>query len=371
MRTSVAPVIACTLLVVAVLAAAPGAARAQGREEAARLALEGKRLLDEGRCDEALPRFDASLVLYDHAKTRFLKVVCLEKLDRDLETARELLVSVKGDPELGQYAAELPDLLVAVELKLRPVPLVVSAEGGGVGRVELDGELVGVTPWTGTTARGRHEVRVHGDGCDPAPKSVQAAADPLVLAFRCEPVQRDATLDVRSDSPGVRVVVDEATRGTTPLAAPIRVTPGERRVLLEKPGHIAQRRSVVLSPGEHIVLDVTLIAAEEEGGIHPAWAWATLGTGAALALTGTGFLIRHGVDLSRARGETDTHFADTVSPTNGIIGGVTLGVGAALVVTSFFLWPDDDDAAAGERPFEGLSVSAGPDGAAVDCTLRF
>lgn len=73
------------------------------------------------------------------------------------------------------------------------------------------------------------------------------------------------------------------------------------------------------------------------------WAWVTLGGGIALTGLGTAMLIRYGVDLSNAEGETDKHYADSVSKTNLILGSISTSAGIGLIVTSIFLFPPKEE----------------------------
>lgn len=352
------------------LGAGPAAAQGQDMEVAVRLAYEGKQLLDQGRCGEALPKLDASLTILPHAKTKFFKAFCLNELDLELELARDLLTSIKGDPALEQYTAELPDVLLAIEGKLRPLPLVVTVEGGGAGDVKIDGVIVGSAPYRGTVERGRHDVQVVGPGCDDAPRLVETVgADPILVTVRCEP-PRPATVEVRAPD-GVLVSLDDVPQGRAPLARPLEMEAGAHTLTLERRGEPPQSRALTVESGQHLTVEVM---SEARGG-SSAWAWTTLATGTALVGVGTGFLVRHGIDLANKKGEEPgVYTGDTVRPRNAIIGGVALGMGVGLVVTSFFLWPDDDGDSASYRPGEpapGLSLQAGPDGATVGYTTRF
>lgn len=372
--------IATVVMLLISAAALPAAASSGDREvrrQAVEIALEGKRLLEEGRVEAALAQFELALGLDVHPKTLFFKATCLNLLDRDLVEARRILHEIKGDPDLGPYAAELPGLLVQIELKLRPVPLVVTVEGGGEAEVFVDGESVGAAPYRGDVTRGEHVVRVGGADCvDPEQRFRADANDPPVLSFRCAAPPLPADVDLSGTPDGVAVAVDGAVVGHTPLSEPLQLPAGEHTLALSKEGYVFDERTLRVEPGQRVVLDVMTpsapadlsLRAASDDRIHPAWFWSTLGSGAALALTGTGFLIKHGVDVSRARGETATHEADWIDDRNVIIGSVTLGVGVALGVTSIFLWPGEDEEPGGG---DGPVVGGGTGEAVVGWRGRF
>lgn len=309
--------------------------------EAVALARDGKRLLDEGRAAEALALLERSCALNPHAKVRFLQATALVETG-DGDAALRILGEIDGDPALGDYAAMLPALRARAE-RFRETPLAVDVAGGQHVQVLVDGVVVGPAPYQGAVPAGGHLVSVRGEGCaDPAERIDATPGRPIALAFRCDGAF--GRLTIRCAEPAARVFVDGALAGRTPLPLPVTVSAGAHTLRLEKDGFLSLERIVQVGDGETHVLEVELVAghpgdASARGGTT--WAWVTLGTGVALTVTGGGFLIRDAIDRSTAHGETATHEADRVRPTNAIIGGVSAGVGVALVVTSFFLWPDD------------------------------
>ncbi|HMJ10913.1 MAG TPA: PEGA domain-containing protein, partial [Polyangiaceae bacterium] len=89
--------------------------------------------------------------------------------------------------------------------------------------------------------------------------------------------QRVARLTVESDVAGAEVFVDDASVGTTPLAAPLVVNSGTRRVLVRHPDYLPQSRVVSLAGGvqERAVFSFDALsqkpaAAETPAGSAPA-----------------------------------------------------------------------------------------------------
>ena len=284
--------------------------------EAVALAREGKRLLEEERHGEALVQFERSLFLNPHPKVRFFKATCLYHLDERLGEAAAILHAIGGDPRLGDYAAEVPVLATRVAEKMA-VPLVVAVKGGGDATVWVDGTDQGPAPLRARFLSGAHGVEVKGVGCLDGPRDVWLLPGKrLELTFRCVPADELAAFDLRSSEPGLVASVD----GAPPASG-----------------------------------DTT-------------WAWVTLGSGVALMGTGVGFLARYGMDLAGVRKESDTYRGDRVGTTNVTVGSVTLGVGVGLVVTSFFLWPDDDEV---QTAVGGLRIDPTPGGAQLGYGFSF
>src|SRR6185436_965370 len=62
------------------------------------------------------------------------------------------------------------------------------------------------------------------------------------------------TLDVRQAEPGATVVVDGRTRGTVPLAGPLRVSSGTRMVRVYKEGYSPFETRVDVAGGQNAVV---------------------------------------------------------------------------------------------------------------------
>jgi len=70
--------------------------------------------------------------------------------------------------------------------------------------------------------------------------------------------QRVARLAIESDIAGAEVFVDDALVGTIPLAAPVLVNSGVRRVVVRHPEHPPQSRRVSIAGGEQQALSLPL-----------------------------------------------------------------------------------------------------------------
>lgn len=89
------------------------------------------------------------------------------------------------------------------------------------------------------------------------------AADRALVEERIRNVQArlDATAIVLTVSEaGARVLVDGEERGTTPLAGPLRVTPGAHEIRVEREGFQPLSIRVSVEPGQRLETEATLVA---------------------------------------------------------------------------------------------------------------
>lgn len=177
----------------------------------------------------------------------------------------------------------------------------------------------------------------------------------LVAATR----ERVATIVIRCPVAGATVFVRNRREGMTPLATPLRFSTGSALLEVQAAGYRPFRRTLTLTPGEPITIDVPLEAepaampavpapAEAHGG--NGWKWGAYSTGA-LGIVGIGLGATFGVlAIGRQIGADATcpgkvcepagsllisearTFA-TISTVSFIVGGV--GLATSLL---FFLW---------------------------------
>lgn len=135
----------------------------------------------------------------------------------------------------------------AVEVQVEPAPDRVEVSGL---QVRL-GSLMLLLP-------GRHTLRAERKGYRPLEAEFEVTSDPRQIArFRLDLLPSYLTLDVEPTS-GVRVVVDDAERGTTPLP-PLELERGQHDVVLRAEGYAAHAvRVTAAGEGEAQVLRVRL-----------------------------------------------------------------------------------------------------------------
>lgn len=109
-------------------------------------------------------------------------------------------------------------------------------------------------------------------------EAVPDADDADVVAERIRTLQGrlDATaITLEVSEAGAHVLVDGEDRGQTPLAGPVRVTPGSHEVRVEKTGFQAFSVRVSVPPGESVSVQANLMAlasandAHQEGFVAP------------------------------------------------------------------------------------------------------
>ncbi len=85
---------------------------------------------------------------------------------------------------------------------------------------------------------------------------VQEVVGPLLAA-------EQGALLVNTREEGAEIIVDDVSRGSTPLAAPIALPRGRHRVVVKKDGFIARTGLAVVQKNELSVLDVTLVPSND------------------------------------------------------------------------------------------------------------
>ncbi len=197
---------------------------------------------------------------------------------------------------------------------------------------------------------------------------------------------RVARIEIMIAEPGVDISVDDVAVGKTPLAEPLLVSAGRRKVTATQPGHPAVVKSMDLAGGDRVKVTFDLAAAPAptgttapvapEGRDYPIWPW--IGTGVLAAGAGVfgGLALAASGDQKALLGKAD---ADPEALKQGrekvvTMAGVTDGllVGTAIMgVVSIVLTATAPPKKVAEPPkstgFRPVltRVSAGPGGAAV------
>jgi hypothetical protein len=184
---------------------------------------------------------------------------CLEKLPNDrIGSASELSSGLRD--ALEKSWDDSPERAIAASLtgpgptarKVEPAP--VKSQQGSLARVAVGLGLVGMA------------VVASGFALRRAFESTEAnrrAAAPLST-----PGAEAAELRVVAH-PWARVFVDGQLRETTPFARPIRLSPGTHYVRLEHPNAVEERRTLSLSAGEAVLLEVDMKVVVPPGSTAP------------------------------------------------------------------------------------------------------
>lgn len=199
------------------------------------------------------------------------------------------------------------------ELRAEPkqARLRVSEKHGWVLRVEIDGEVVGQTPWEEMVAPGAHRVRLFGSlgldalaNCaapDASPGAkVAAAREEVTMAsstktesvslFEAKDVTlgaeaQDSFLNIVSTPSGASVSIDSRSMGKTPWEGPVAV--GEHAVEVDAEGFLPAKTRVSIERWKHMALPVVL---EPDPAVQRRLA-RTLGAGAGYGVGALGLVV--------------------------------------------------------------------------------
>ncbi len=251
---------------------------------------QGLALARQQRWAEALAAFERSRATTDRPSTAFNAALALQHLGRVIEARRALeqclaMPDAAADPELIRDATAV---LATVRAAIATVTLSVAPE-----RAEL---RVDGTPNSLLGPSRSLEL-------DPGSHALNASAPGFVaqdLTLRLSPGDRESRSITLSPQParlsivampsGATVLIDGTLvgRGTAAWEGPPR-TLGVR---ISAAGHATTERSVVLEPGEHSHLAITLTREARPLTANP-WLWIGVGTGVAAVVTVVALLLIH------------------------------------------------------------------------------
>jgi hypothetical protein len=198
------------LALVVVVVVASGTARADNREEARKEFTRGQQADKDKDFQTAIEHYLRAYELVPHHFALYNIATAYERLGQLRESAQWFERYLDEAPQtLVKERREVERLIL--ELKLRPAKLTVNTSPQGA-RVLIDGQPVGVTPYTKPIRGGGHRVRVELEG--------QREERDVVLEYG-EPQTVEVTLNVRvRTAPVGRTEPDRAG-----FTQPIRTTP--------------------------------------------------------------------------------------------------------------------------------------------------
>jgi hypothetical protein len=205
---------------------------------------------------------------------------------------REITLAQGAEPPVVEL--ELSRLQVSERIQVRSTPP--GAE------VLINGERVGTSPWSDQLETGTYSLELRLDGYVSQQREVAVVAgEPRLVEVTFAAPGR---LSLLSNVDDAAVLIDGEEAATTPLEAPIALTPGGHRVRLEREGYQPWVHDLVIESDQRVVADVTL--ADTEGGLAPGLFWASLGVAAA---TGIGALVTGILTLDQ-QGDVDQFLED-------------------------------------------------------------
>ena len=240
------------LLFVCIATVLTGFAAAQAAEDANKttsknLIRQGNALLDKGKFQQALDKFEQAHQLFQSPKIFFNQAQALHGLGRNLDALlafRRFLTEAKdGSPEVQAEAQQQIDDLTR---KVGRIDVRSNRQGA---RALLDGKELGTTPFAESTLvePGDHRLTLEWQG-EQKSVSIAAAAGALATAeVIFDP--RPGRVELVCNRQEAVVRLDEKEVGKTPLAGPLRVAPGEHKLTVEWQGQNKSERFIVAEGG--------------------------------------------------------------------------------------------------------------------------
>jgi hypothetical protein len=406
-------------MVAAIFLLSLAALKAQGQtasDTAQAVARTAEVLASEGKHDEAIALFKRAYVLEPDAALLY-NIGRLYDKKGDMPRAREYyeryISDEKDQDRLAKGRQRLQDVLDRI-----PGTLVIETDTPGA-IVEVDGKPVAATrlPISIQLVRGNHEVVAKLEGRAPDSKTVvipPGGEVRVLMALRPLPAQVTIRCPVR----GTRVTVNSRDPRVTPIDRPFVVTPGHIKVEATADGYEKFTQEIEVAPGASVAIDAVLqaippkvvalppaqpkisavmpsklaapvVAAKVSPAKYSPWQWVTLGTGAAMVITGgvlTGLASKDRAKVDDAKtlsigssnlsGMTRADVLSLLSSadkmSNASIAMYSIG-GAAIVTGVVLAILDAKRTSAGKPGAASVALSAGPvpGGAVVQATGRF
>ncbi|MFO0684252.1 MAG: PEGA domain-containing protein [Sandaracinus sp.] len=253
---------ACVFVLVA--PTGPASAQTDPRSEASTHFQRGTDLFNEGNFDAALAEFQRAYDLAPAAPVLYNLARVHGALGHPVEAAHayERYLAEGGSAIPSGRRAEVEQALETQRQRIGRVRVTVNVEGA---IVSIDGADVATTPLASPieVAGGTHAIGVRAPGYEGITREISVAGTvevALAVELRRE-VEERGTLRIASTLPGVRVLVDGAEVGTTPLASTLPIAVGDHDVVAERAGYLTDSRRVHVADGA--IVDVSLVLAPD------------------------------------------------------------------------------------------------------------
>jgi hypothetical protein len=191
----------------------------------------------------------------------------------DIETSQidnEVVQDVFGGIEevLTQATISVANQLAGIDPAQGIQPQTQPITGGGAASIEvtsdppganvtIGGEFKGTTPITVNLTEGTHEVAVELDGYRTQTRTVQLTAGTTQAEDFTLPEVPSGFLDITSDPPGAEILVDDASRGSTPVTR-LRVSTGQHRVEVRMNGYDSVFQNVTVERNRRVTITAPL-----------------------------------------------------------------------------------------------------------------
>jgi hypothetical protein len=247
--------------------------------------------------------------------------------------------------------------------------LVVQSTPAGV-QVVVDGEAHGLTPARLTLKPGPHILELRGKGLPRVIPLTMTAGGTLsqFVEFAETAGATTGQLDVRSDPPGAKVIVDGQVAGSAPMLVS-SLSPGDHRITLEREGATVQH-TVTIEPGMTASLVAPLGAANADG---PVSGWIAVSAPFGMQIFEAGRLIGTS-ETDRIMTSAGRHVFEIVNDSLGyrvtrtvqVLPGKVAAIGIELpngtVNLNAVPWAEVwvDNKRIGETPMGNVSLPIGP-----------
>lgn len=250
------------------LASAPPA-HADNREEARKAFAEGQAADKQSDWPAAVEHYLHAFELVPHHFAAF-------NIATDYERMNQLREAATWYQRYVELAPQSPDRdkvqRLILELKLRPARLTVKSTPPGA-RLSIDGQKVGITPYTGSVRGGGHRITVELDGQRDERDVPLEFGEPETVELTLRgargaggsgnsaPSGSQGVLIVRGSPQGAMVSVDDAPLGTVPLSMPVDA--GTHKIKVTSYGYTPFESTEQIAAGKPTPIDVKL----EQGGL--------------------------------------------------------------------------------------------------------
>lgn len=393
--------------------------------EARRLFQSGARAYDAGRFDVAVQAFDQAYELAPRISLRFSAAQALRRLhtqDPNVEHLKKALSYYRAyldEVKEGRRVKDAAEAVNEIELtlaKLEPPPKPADDDDDDDGApspapapsspslATLD--VYNTPPGAVATIAGQTDVHRLPKWIDLLPGNYHVTVSAPGFVSKSFPARlssgRVSVIDgslleqparlVLAGLDGCDVVVDGRAVGRTPLSAPLELASGDHHLVVGKAGHKVLSRSVALTPGQELTVEVELGMTVQRG-----FAWAFISTAVGAGATGGTFTAlaamrrsdaadiaarrtTEGRDLTVAEAEEHN---DEIETSNNFAGLAVASFGASLLAAGLglglyfvdepdlFATEDDEDTSWQLLPLPYAGVDDGGVGAGLSLMGSF
>ncbi len=339
---------------------------------------DAQTMMEQSRWDEAVDLLDQAQAAFPMPQIAFQRARCLQARG-DLADALAALDAIQTDEaklkgKIDKLRAELTDAMAT------PIEIDVTSNAEQV-KMIVDGNGVFFVPGKIAIAQGQHRIEYSAPGFKPKSEDRVIGAFDTDLDIRLDPVGGKVVLRTDLDSFwGMVVKIDDmelnpsGTSMTPNQASPIEIPAGAHTYTCSKAGYPDYTGSFSLVSTQFMTVECLMTAGgtttKKAATQSNPWKWVFLGVGGGMTVAGTGLMgwyFYNKANLPAGQVIQKDYY-------EGWIGLGLAGVGIAMAVMGFFIFPDkdiDEGQAAADDTRYGFSVVPMQDGAAASFALTF